>query len=269
MKKDFSKNASAETSEQTPQELHDAENAAPDNAELESIEGTNPSAVVQRGSIEIGQITGEIDAGDLKIPYLKIAQRTGELAENGFTPGSLVLNSEYLVADEMAPVVITILSLAKCWRERLPYDPNGPMPRTFKTTQEAKDAGLSFLWSGPDSARVPPGVDEQATLNILIEKPEGLDCPAFSLCYEQDEAPPRFYAPAQWIVARTAYFSVAKPVLTKAFMQFKEPPGLPRALWEISVHPKEKNGFKYKQPTIKHIGMNEDAFIEWIRTVMT
>jgi len=214
---------------------------------------------VVREPMTYGQIEGDMDMSDLKMPRLDMVHGVGELSKT-FNPGDLVYNECLVLAEKGTPIFLSVLSGRKYYRESLPYDPDREeMPRLFGSAAEAEAAGLSTSWQD----NRPPDVDKVAEFRIVIEAPEGLDTSAFPLGIEAD-GKEYFFAPAVWRVSRTAYGPVARQVFSAAALTLKN--CLPAGRWKLNTVREERNGNVITLPVFRQSGRYPDAVVEFFNT---
>lgn len=163
----------------------------------------------QASPLALGEMTGELGPGDMQLPRLKIAQGSQDWVSN-FKGGSLVLNEERLLAEKGEPILFSILAARKSYEEDLPYDENGPRPRTFATLEEVRAAGLTDAW-GPDGQK--PPVRPVASFLLAIRKPTGAVDAGFPFEIQGNR-----YTFAEFTVRSTAYRRFATYVFTKISM---------------------------------------------------
>lgn len=115
-----------------------------------AVSATEETQIVENDFFESG-FSGELDQKIIRTPYLSIAHGVGKLAEAGFVPGSLVYNTEVVVAEPKKGVmkreegvVITLLAGFQEYVEEV-SDAEfkaGVKARRFRKEQEARNAGL-------------------------------------------------------------------------------------------------------------------------------
>ena len=152
-------------------------------------------------SAPVGSVLGQMDAGDLDIPRLKLMQplSPGVIAGH-FTAGDWVLatgsleegEGSILWQDGCAPIELTVLKFQKQFMEQKAFG-GETMGRIFKTAEEAQAEGL-VPFGGDDAGYVAIGLAA-----VLIKDP-GVDEPAFLHEYGDDK-----YAVAWWQLTGMAY----------------------------------------------------------------
>jgi hypothetical protein len=174
-----------------------------------------PKQSIIPAGAESGDVSGEVDQSDIKLPYLNIVQGVGDLSEN-FTPGQIVLAGEVALTEppkkegKGAIIEMVIVWAKKQFIEKLPYGTD-ERARIFDTEAGVVEAGLHLDWID----NTPPPAGPLLTALILVKKPE--DCEEesayFSLEYGKD-----VYAPCMWRLQNTAYTRAAKTILTAKAM---------------------------------------------------
>jgi len=196
-------------------------------------------AIAIRGSFPVGAVQGEISARDLQFPSLNIVSKMGKLVET-FKPGDLVLNREYFLASRGTPIQLVVMSSVKSYQERIPFNANGPRPKTYRTLKEVIDDGKYIDWR--DDA--PPTAEEVLTALLLIKKPDDLECLAFNNTLDGQR-----YALARWIMTNTAYTHAARVILTKSQIELRD--GLDHGLWELHTKQENIRGFAVDVPVLR------------------
>lgn len=225
-----------------------------EDASFEPSESSQVPAV--RSAMSLGSAAGEIEMSDLKIPYLSIAYGVGKLAEK-FNPGDLVIGGENLIAKKNEKIRITLLSLAKHYKERLePHAySNGMRPRSFMTKEEVLKAGGTLDWVETERGRVGPSFGPALDTKILIQKPEGLDQSIFGIELEGG-----FYTAAYYSVDKSAYTRVGREILTQLSMALASS-GLMSGVWELWTETQKINKNNTVVPMIKLVSRNTPEFI--------
>ena len=211
-------------------------------------------APVNQGPVGLGEVSGEIDERDLKVPVLKITHGVGDLSAV-FNLGDLIINNTHKIAGRDEFVNMTVLSIRKYYEENLPYDANGPMPQMFNTKAEVVAAGLTTEWINNQ----PPSINEVGEMTLLLEQREGVDEVCFSTEFEGKK-----YAMARFTVRKTQY-GAAKDVFTARAMQLSEC-GLLFGAWTIHTESKPlKSGNRAMIPVLKLTGKHPVEFVEFIK----
>jgi hypothetical protein len=230
--------------------------AADLDAAAAATEGT--TAVATR-SLALGEVAG--DPSDLIKPTLKLTYGVGKLALT-FTPGDLVLNEKHRITGKDEPVQCVILTCSKEFKENLPWDPNRTEPpRTFPDREAAHAAGLGTEWTDDPvtGRRKPPGAQESSKIELLIEKPDDLECPLFCITLDGKE-----YAPAQWFVDKSAWARTAKKILSARQMELAER-GILAGRWDLVTKIEMVNGNAVPMPYLDLVGINSDEFMDALR----
>lgn len=247
-------------SEVVTEEVHETETAGrelalPDEDE-QQIERSTSS--VNMFDAPVGKGVGQVDASDLEMPLLKIAQGSDSPLINdlGFTDGDLVLNNEAILFQEgCEPVELTVLRYQKKFQQQLEYDPSSNVfPKVYDTKEAAMEDGLVPF--GGDDVGFVPIMD----LIVLIKQPEGVDCSTF--LHEFDGV---LYSEAMWQIRGSAYKAVARKVLTQERMRLRG--GLHHGTFKLELTKvKWKIGSGWA-PSLKNGEMNSEEFITFAEAV--
>jgi hypothetical protein len=238
-------------------ERDEAPETAIDTEALAEVEGGPASMATTDAnlSLSLGQVTGSIEQRDLIIPRLAIVQGVGELSEV-FTPGDLVLNRDTLLVPKEEPLELTVLSIRKTYEERLPYDPNGPRPKTWATREEVVADGLHTEWVNNE----PPPVREVGTILTLIKQPKDIESLSFNQEYDGER-----FGIAVWTVRNTAYSRAAKKVFSAAAIELAQS-GLLAGKWELFTKREQINSNYVFVPHLTLVGKHPAEFVEFIKT---
>lgn len=162
-----------------------------------------------------GAVEGEFDASDVRFPYLRIVAGSGRLSEM-FQSSSVILGDDVLLPppnpqnpDPSHMFRFVPLHIKKSYRENLSKDEMdaGQLPRTVDTLQEVTNYGGTIQWID----NVKPSWAPMATIQMLVEAPEGCDHPSF--VFESDG---KLYAPAIYSAASSAYKEAALNIFNAA-----------------------------------------------------
>lgn len=205
---------------------------------------------------KIGGVSGEVDSSDIKRPFLQIVHGTSKAADN-FPPGSLVLNGDTLLSHKgETPVKLTVLYFKKYFLELIPFDSEGPRPRTFETLAEVKAAGLHTEWIG--DKRPPAFPVGDALVAIESEKED----PLFPLEFNG-----KYYSIAMWKLQSSSAFNRAgKMIITAADFGLKD--GLHKGSWTLTTR-MEKLGPKMTPvPVLKTGPKNPDDLVAFFEALI-
>jgi hypothetical protein len=235
----------------------------PDAAEMAMITGDHESqlpATLQKPPA-FGEVTGEFDQSDIRIPKLEMVHGVGDLSEV-FAPGDIIYNGELKLAGKGEPIHMSVLSIRKFYRESLPYDPDRDvMARIFATAEEVAAAGLTSEWDD----KTPPTVDKVAEMRVAIECPEGVDRELFPICVQVPTAEGKTavmrFALAVFTVHRTSYAPVAKQVFSAAAMTLKGK--LPAGRWRLATLREKRGGNVVTVPSFRLISRYTDPVVDY------
>lgn len=221
-----------------------------------AVVAATPVALAPLEKPVIGTVQGERSRADIKMPELRIVHNVGGLSEN-FEPGSLVLNGEKVLSQKgQTPVKLTVLNFKRYYSENLPYNPDGPKPRTFETEAEMKAAGLHTEWINDQK---PPAT---VVGDALIAIESDVEDPHFPI-----EFGGKFYAIALWKLHSSSAFNRAgKTILTAAEWGLKA--GLHHGSWLLTTS-REKLGKNFVQvPVLKSGPRNSKQLAEFFANVL-
>ena len=249
----------------TPEVMPDAQTVT----DMAPVEPTS-AAVVRMEDVNVGAMVGEFTSKDMLIPRLEIVQALGPNSEK-FPGGTVIFNKVTTLAkfalgpqDKEQPLNIVALFAKKFIEEVLKYDPNGPLPRTFATMEDATKAGLRTGW-GPkqaDGTDLKPQVREVVSLLVLVQQPEGVDPILFPL-----ECEGKRYALGMWTVRGTAYKKVAKVMFSN--MHYALGGNLAKGVWTMVVKRENFDGKLVYVPNIALVGTTPDALRSMASAMVT
>jgi hypothetical protein len=216
---------------------------------------TTAVAVPQRAPLAFGEV--DADPEDIIRPTLKLAYGVGKLAET-FLPGDLVLNEEHCIAHKTEKLTAIVISCDKQWKEHVPvWNPDSDQrPQIFATREEAHEAGFATEWTDDPHA---PRARPTSRIELLIEKPDGLECPLFCMPLAGKE-----YAPVQWYVDKSSWTRTAKEVLSAKQMALAIR-GVPAGRWTLYSQIERVNGNPVPMPYLKLTGFNDEALMAELR----
>ena len=114
------------------------------NAEI--LEITEETALVPSPKKELanltnaaGDVIGEFDTKDIRLPYLRIVQKISDDAST-FGSGSILFNGEVKLATEGNPIRMTFVQMQKFYEEKLPMQAE-KRPLICDTAEEVLKAG--------------------------------------------------------------------------------------------------------------------------------
>jgi len=196
--------------------------------------------------------------------YLSIAHGVGGLAQEGFTPGQLVLDKEVVVYSPPTkgkeggdPAIVTILSAVEFWKEVTQFG-SPDLPRTWATKQEAIADGMTTEYPPWGSGDPLPTCRPALNLKLLVKEPEDVEDRGRFLI----EANGAFWAPCSMIADKGQYNEVIDP-LTRASFTHKAT-GLYSATWALSTRNKmvKSTGNYVWVPAIRTIGTKTEAEVK-------
>ena len=200
-------------------------------------------------------IEGEVNNRDIQLPRINVVQKTSDLVNSGFTPGSLVYNKEIALGSKVRCVVTHI---KKQYQQDLEYG-SEVMPMVCDTIAEVREAGGTTEWGGENH------FSEIAHMQLLIEAPEDLHEDQLDLFpYEADG---KHWAPALFTVAKTAYKTAAKPVITAGYGPLRAT-GLPTGLWNLETDLKKNPRGSWHVPVMKLTGRTSGELAQLVNGLL-
>ena len=222
------------------------------------------SAVVEVGSTALAPaaasegsgIQGEISQGDIRLPRINFVQKMSELAE-AFKFGDIVFEKTVKVGGLDSPVNMVVMRLRKQFQEDLPYG-SEEMPRVFDTSEEVRAAGGSVVRGSENY------FSEIAHIQVAIEAPEGLsEAESEFFPYQHDG---KDYAMAMITVGRSAYSTLAKPIITHGFNTLRD--GLFNGKFELHVDMKKSAKGSYVVPVPVFKGRNTEEAANFFKSLL-
>ncbi len=216
---------------------------------------------------QLGMPIGEIDANDMDIPFLKLAQ-----GDEGASPlidafleatgeninGSFVLAADTIIwQDGWEPIEFTVLRLEKAFMQQLDFG-SDEMPKLYKSKADAEADGL-IPFGGHEVGYV-----SYAELVVLIK------CPAYELNNINGEPTSQFteefgedtYAIAMWRITGTAYKFGFKKILGQLRTRLRG--GFLTGSIKLEAR-KEKGRLKtYWAPQIRDGNMHDAAMLSFV-----
>ena len=239
--------AEAELISNLPAEIHHVE---------EEVSIASPEMIMP----PLGQISGEITASDVEMPYLKIVQGVGESSVK-YMAGSIVMSNHVLAKPSQdptqpsEPVYLTVLKGKKVYREKIPWGQRGnARGRMVDTLHEVESAGGTI--NGPDANW---GEEMRATILIRATTPEmkalfNLEAPngdkyALSMWYLNG---------VTWSAARTI-IAAAATTLTKGCYTWE---------WKLQVRKEQYGRGVCFVPKLALAAEHSADTLSWIRSII-
>jgi hypothetical protein len=193
---------------------------------------------------------GEVTSKDLTMPRVNLVHRTsqGELA--AFTPGSLVLDKSFLLANLGETLNFVVLSAKKMYQQDTAYGDD--MGDVVDTVAEVVARGGSIVYGSPNFWY------ERVDLLMAIQKPDSLDNEAL-FPYEAGFTSPFIKDPMALAVitlSKSAFTSMAKPIITAAVSTLRNK--LHCGVWTVKTRMKVGAKGTWPVPEARLIGILPD-----------
>lgn len=224
--------------------------AAPTSTAVVTHSPASQSPATRSGATEDGQLEGNVDRTDMKLPRVNLAQKAGKLGDK-FAPGSFVLSKTVRLSDGKTPFHFIALTVKKQYQEDLPYDPDADMPPVYDSIEEVRAAGGSLKY-GDDRY-----FKKIATALMLVEAPEGTppDTIEEQFIYECDG---KHYAAALITLAGSSYTSAATKLFTaRTIGHLKD--GFEKGRWAATSEHHSTSSFSWHTVELAPAGKNSEA----------
>lgn len=192
---------------------------------------------------------GEFTTSDLRLPRVNLVQKMSELAES-FKFGDIVFEKTLRVGGLENPLPFTVLRLVKQYQQDLPYG-SEEMPMVFNTSEEVRASGGSVVRGAPNY------FSEIAHIQMAIAAPADIE--EELLDYFPYSNNGQSWAKAVMTVSRSAYSTLAKPLITHGFNTLRD--GFHNGLFELHVDLKKsaKGNYVVPVPVYKGRHSQEDS----------
>ena len=190
----------------------------------------------------IAGIQGEFGSQDVKFPYFGIIHGVGaSFAKFPKNTGDFLYNGETLVD---RPVELSFYGVQKQYVQNLRFDPQGPRPNIFNTTQQVIQAGgnlKEFVTAGSDDNNYVPN----AVCHIALFAPKGKKSWADGLDLAIQNGQ-EILVPAIWTLRGTAYRAIVPQLIMASSRLGKERKPLASQRWNLDTrHVKLGSNFVY------------------------
>jgi hypothetical protein len=228
------------------------------NAEI--LEITEETALVPSPKKELanltnaaGDVIGEFDTKDIRLPYLRIVQKISDDAST-FGSGSILFNGEVKLATEGNPIRMTFVQMQKFYEEKLPMQAE-KRPLICDTAEEVLKAGGSFNMKDEHYFA------EVVMLRVVLERPETIS-EQDSLLFPYKAPNGKWYAMALWTARGTAYGQTG-PVLYTASLNFLAE-GLYHGEWNVSTEKRTNSKGSWHVPSLRFNGKHEGEMLDFM-----
>lgn len=180
---------------------------------------------------------GEFTAADVRIPYLSICQKTGNLMdEHPDWLGQFIYDKAAALGKT---VNVVFFKVKKYFEESVPYGSES-IPQKFDTLAEARAAGVEFK--------------DCANLDLLIEVPLDFD--------GAEEVDGKGWLPARYTVRSTAYGATVKVLMKDTSFRLKG--NLASGLYKIEVEKKTNGSNSWFAPKLIANGFSSQNLQDFI-----
>jgi hypothetical protein len=232
------------------------------SATAEAETETGSPAIVETGeslakvSAPDNGLQGEISQTDIRLPRINFVQKMSELAE-AFKFGDIVFEKTIKIGDLENPVSMTVLRLRKQFQQDLPYG-SEDMPQVFNTSEEVREAGGSVVRGSGNY------FSEIAHIQVAIKAPDTIgeeELEFFPYNFKGSD-----YAMAMITVSRSAYSTLAKPIITHGFNSLRD--GLFNGKFELHVDLKKSPKGSYVVPVPVFKGRHDEETVEFLKGLL-
>lgn len=227
-----------------------------------AIEGSQPMAPAGSTQIQLASpvagsgIQGEIGAEDIKLPRINIVQKMSETAEV-FRVGDVILEKTVKIGGTAAPLNFTCLRMRLQYQQDLPYG-SEEMPLVFDRAEEVQAAGGSLIRGQINY------FTKIAHLQLAVQAPEEIEEEHLDLFPFVHEG--KNYAVAIMTVSRTAYGTLAKPLITHGFHTLKD--GYFNGKFEMLIDTKRSPKGTYVVPVPLYRGRHTEADAAFFKSLL-
>jgi galactitol-specific phosphotransferase system IIB component len=222
---------------------------APVNIE-ESVEEAAPSGAdvpAVQTLMQVGEVSGEVDASDIIIPTVKIIQNMTANNPDKLDNGTITIDGTMLIGGDKNTARLTIISIRKYFKEVIKFGGtgvNGEFPMQFESAKAARDAGFTVIVDAFTRNAEGPKVDSAAVALVAFEPPDGASDRAFP--YEIDGVK---LALARWYIEKSAYRNVAKVIFSRQGIELKKR-GILSGVWRLTTSLVRGKEGEYAVPSI-------------------
>lgn len=213
-----------------------------------------------------------LDMDGVRPPFLTLVHGTSKELIERFNAGDLVLKKEHCVAKKGESVQAILLAIDQYQKQRLTQEQwaAGVTPRTFKTKQEAADAGLCTVWD--DAKGLKPEVGPAMDVVLLLRRNEGVSDALFGVDLGiEDGGKPTEWGFALLSLDKTAYKAFINDIGLTVNNKLRHT-GLYSGLWELRTELSAPSKFSTNRPFIlraRFRGVLESRVVENIKSAMS
>lgn len=196
-----------------------------------------------------GDVEGDIDASDLRLPRLNLVNPTSTLAtEQDFPVGGFVVEKELIVAERDGSLDVVVLHMRKRFQQKLPWgEQRDEPPIICNTKEEVLENGgtLNYSQEAIDDERY---YQKMADFVLALRAPD--DLPEEELHRFPLEMGGSRWGRFVFTVAGGSYATFAVPVITARQGKLRAL-GLPGGVWSLSSVKKSGKGNVWYVPAVK------------------
>ena len=198
-----------------PNDNTDTNEASTSLAQAAKQEVSTPSTernapLLQLGKVNVQETPEEVAASG-GTPVLRTAFGVGNLAEAGHAPGTVVLG-DYVLAKKGEILFLYVVAASRYYKENTEFIPGQRIEaKCFSTAKEIHDLGFSTDWTDSPGGRVRPDYSPAADFILLVEKPEKVVSPDFTLNVDG-----KAYAFARFYTDKNVYVNAGDPLIKVA-----------------------------------------------------
>jgi len=189
-----------------------------EDGSLVPYQGSKSPALLEGG---VGEIEGEDDFSDIKLPRLQIVQGVGPLSQNPKfrnRGGAIVFAGEEIISDGANPIRLTVVKALKDYEEKLPDGEFGTRSPLRANTQAEVFAQGGTLLKVPDGKGGFNMPSWRPALTCLVAVEGDPKSPFFPYLAPNGKS----YGVAIWKISGWSYSTAAKTILTAAKFAYRE-----------------------------------------------
>lgn len=260
-KKDTNQEADIDLTEPLPEEL---------GGGADDTQSYVPATRQGMSLAEPGDVVLDMDG--VRPPFLSLVHGTSQELVQHFNAGDLVLKKEHCVCKKGDRLQAILIAIDQYQKERLTQEQWAARvtPRTFKTKQEAADAGLCVVWD--DRKGLKPEVGPAMDIIMLIRRNEGVSDALFGVDLGiEDGGKPTEWGFALLSLDKTAYKVFINDIGITVNNKLKRT-GLYSGLWELNAELAPPSKFSSNRPFViraRFKGILDEYAVDNIKSAMS